>query len=296
MSWNKGLAVFSGIVLLISAWVIAKYYPLHGDPQYPVISAIVLIGLALTIVFMALLAIIYSVMGVENRDQPLALPEGSVRSLLAFSLVLIFVCLAAFLFGEMNKSTEPVQGKSLSMVTEAELTDMKTNFTVAAELAKGADGKPLYGKDEHPLYAVTYYPKANKDADDFAKQIFTTLATVFVSVVSFYFGSSVTTSATAAGVKAAGSNNPPAAQAALTNALADSHNAQIAVDKATQALADAKATAAANPNDPQAQASVVAAEKVLDAAQQALQDKQKKVEDAQKAASGSSGAPAKQNA
>ncbi len=147
-------------------------------------------------------------MGVEDAKQALGLPEGSVRALLAFSLVLIFVCLAAFLFGEVNKNNQPVEGKSLTPVTEAQLADLKTNFVVASELAKDqTTGKVRYEQVaasdpkappvddlKHPLYTVTYYPKVNKDAEDFAKQIFTTLATVFVSVVSFYFGSSVTTS------------------------------------------------------------------------------------------------------
>lgn len=300
---NRGLAVFAGIVLLVTAWVIARYFPLQQGSQYSVISAIVLVGIALTVVFMALLAIIYSVMGVENKDQPLGLPEGSVRSLLAFSLVLIFVCLAAFLFGEINRSTEPAQGKTLSMVTGAELTDLKANFVVAAELAKNADGKFIYEqtldpvskqpKDDvqHPLYSVTYYPKANKDADDFAKQIFTTLATVFVSVVSFYFGSSVTTSAAAAGAKAAGATKLSTAQATLTNALADSHNAQAVLDKATKALADAKAAAAADPTNTDKQAALQAAQKTLDDAQQDLSDKQKKVVAAQNVVNDAGGKP-----
>jgi len=283
-------------MLVIAGVGIAKYFPLQTDVHYSVISAIVLVGLALTVVFMALLAIIYSVMGVENKDQALGLPEGSVRALLAFSLVLIFACLAAFLFGEMNRSTEPAQGKTLALVTADELKDLKENFIVAPELAKNAQGKVLYEqvpianssetKDnpDRPLYSVTYYPKANKDAQDFGKQIFTTLATVFVSVVSFYFGSSVTTSAAAAGAKAAGGPRLAPLQATLTNALADSHNAQVALDKAQSALDTAEAEARANPNDTSKQDAVTAAQKALDDAKRDLENKQQKVQAAQKAA------------
>jgi hypothetical protein len=235
---------------------------------------------------------------VEDAKQALGLPEGSVRALLAFSLVLIFVCLAAFLFGEVNKNNQPVEGKTLTAVTETQLADLKTNFNVAPELAKdqsgqvryeqvaGPDGKPTNDL-KRPLYTVTYYPKGNKDAEDFAKQIFTTLATVFVSVVSFYFGSSVTTSAAAAGAGAARGldGKPSALQGALTNALADSHNAQAALDKASQALDAAKKDAQMNPADPQKQAALQAAQKAFDDAKQDLQDKQNKVAAAQKAAS-----------
>jgi len=292
---NKAYAVFAGLVLFVAAAVVWMGFPKNTlNSDYMFLSQIVLVGLALTVVFMAILAIIYSVMGVEDPKQALGLPEGSVRALLAFSLVLIFVCLAAFLFGEVNKNNQLVEGKTLTRVTEAQLTDLKTNFVVASELAKdqttgkllyeqvaGSDGKTPVDDLKRPLYTATYYPKASKDAEDFAKQIFTTLATVFVSVVSFYFGSSVTASAAKA---LQGPDGKLASlQAALTNALADSHNAQAAVDKASQALDAANQDLKASPNDALKQAAQQAAQKALDAAKQDLQDKQKKVVAAQKA-------------
>ena len=298
---NKGYAVVAGLLLFVgAAFIWWQGFPDadEGNFHYILLSQIVLVGLALTVVFMALLAIIYSVMGVEDAKQALGLPEGSVRALLAFSLVLIFVCLAAFLFGEVNKNNQPVEGKTLTRVTDSQLADLKTNFVVASELTKdqttgkvvyeqvaAPDGKSTVDDLKHPFYTATYYPKGSKDAEDFAKQIFTTLATVFVSVVSFYFGSSVTTSAAAAGAKAAQGPDGKVSslQAALTNALADSHNAQVAVDKASQAVDAANKDAAASPGDAQKQAAVQAAQKALDDAKQSLQDKQQKVEAAQKA-------------
>ena len=297
---NKAYAVMAGVILFGAAFVIGKLFPSMGtsDPDYHYIllSQIVLMGLALTVVFMAILAIIYSVMGVEDAKQALGLPDGSVRALLAFSLVLIFVCLGAFLFSAVNKNNQPVEVKTLSPVPESQLADLRANFVVASQLAKdqsgqvqyeqklgGQDGKTPVNDIQHPLYSVTYYPKGNKDAEDFAKQIFTTLATVFVSVVSFYFGSSVTTSAAKA--VQGGDGKSSALQATLTNALADSHNAQAAMDKASQALDAAKKDALANPADPQKQAALQTAQKAFDDAKQDLQGKQNKVAAAQKAVS-----------
>jgi hypothetical protein len=264
------------------------------------LSAIVLIGLALTVVLMAILAIIYSVLGIEDESQALGLPEGSVRALLAFSLVLIFVCLGAFLFTAVNKRCDNC-AKTLSRVTDAQLSDLKANFIVAAEQAKDDTGKLLYeqipapgdstGKTmddlKHPYYTVTYYPKQSTDSADFAKQIFTTIATIFVSVVSFYFGSSVTSSAVRAGASAAlgpdGDKQVATLQSSLTSALADSHNAQIAVNQASENLKKAQDEAAAAPSDQGKQAAVAAAQKTLDDANKDLADKQAKVQAAQKA-------------
>jgi hypothetical protein len=127
-----------------------------------------------------------------------------VRSLLAFSLVLIFVCLGAFLYNSVNSNPLTPGGRS-AHITESQLSELKTQFVVAYEPARNANGSVETDTDgKSPLYNATYFVKSNKDAEDFAKQIFTTLATVFVSVISFYFGSSTTSSAVGAGVKAAG--------------------------------------------------------------------------------------------
>lgn len=304
---NKSYALIAGVLLLGAGLVI--YWLGFPNPNTDAtrLSAIVIVGLALTVVFMAVLALIYSVMGVENGDQALGLPEGSVRALLAFSLVLIFVCLGAFLFGEVNKngSSSPSSGNAMSRVTDNQLVDLKSNFLVAAELAKDTNGKVLYeqvpdtrdkeGKAtmddlKHPLYSVTYYPKPNRDADDLAKQIFTTLATVFVSVVSFYFGSSVTSSGVGVGAKTAvqtpdRNTKLNSLRNALTTALADSHNAQFELDDANRQLDTAKAAAEQDPTNSEKQGSVLAAQKVVEESKQSLVDKQKRVVDAQKALS-----------
>jgi hypothetical protein len=287
---TKAWAVVAGTILLCSAVLIFRF-GFQSDDVATRFSAIVLVGLALTVVFMAILAIIYSVMGVDDPKQALALPEGSIRALLAFSLVLIFVCLGSFLFSEVNAPCKDC-AKILARVNDAQLADLKNNFLVAAELATDDKGKALYEQIpdpqdpskppvddlKHPLYKVSYSPKPNPAAIDFAKQIFTTLATIFVSVVSFYFGSSVTTSAAAAGAKAArGSDTDKksvALNASLTGALADSHNAQAACDKAAAHLKELTESHASQPE-------IDAAQTVLNQAADDLKAKQAKVQAAQ---------------
>jgi hypothetical protein len=224
--FGKIVVILVGFILIACVAGALVYYLGFAKPAEDSatrLSAIVLVGFALTVVFMAALAIIYAKLGIDSSAQALGLPEGSVRALLAFSLVLIFVCLAAFLFSEVNKPCDKC-AKTLARVNDAQLSDLKTSFIVAAEQARDEKGKPVYEQVQsetggpivddlkHPLYSVTYYPKQSTDGTDFAKQIFTTLATVFVSVVSFYFGSSVTSSAVGTGAKAAqlGSGTPPA--------------------------------------------------------------------------------------
>ena len=213
------------------------------------LSSVVLVGFSAIVVLMGAFVIVFQVLGLASADHALALPEGSVRALIAFSLLLIFVCLSAFLYVGVNSAEVSPGGKALSRITGAELSDLKTEFVVAYEPAKDEKGAPLYElkppvasgtqaqganatatpepDTTKPLYDVTYYSKRSKEADDLAKQIFTTLATIFVSVISFYFGSSV---AGAAAVKSGdGKKSDPAA--ILTEIKALAHDAQTAADQ-----------------------------------------------------------------
>ncbi|WP_446742726.1 hypothetical protein [Silvibacterium acidisoli] len=213
-------AIGSGIALALGAFLIFNSSLFSSKEEYVKISSILLFGLGLTVVLMAILAIVYSFLKLDNPEQPLGLPDGSVRALLAFSLVLIFICLATFLFSSLDKDGCKDCGKTMARVDAAGLADLKNDFRVAAERAHDDKGNLIYekvqGQDKtpvddftKPLYDVTYYPKANQEVSEFAKQIFTTLATVFVSVVSFYFGSSVANSAVAIGVSSMNKKNSP---------------------------------------------------------------------------------------
>lgn len=170
------------------------------------LSLLVLVGLALVIALMAGLGIVYSILGVTDDKQPLALPEGSVRALISFSLLLIFVCLATFIYSTTGNPELTAVGK-VTKVTAQEIEQLRKTFSVVAEPARKSDGTldtEAGTTPPTPLFNATYYSsQRRKEADDIGKQIFTTLATIFVSVVSFYFGSSTTASAVNAGAKTA---------------------------------------------------------------------------------------------
>lgn len=314
MKAKHWFAIAAGVLLLTGAFLLSNSEVFTGPQEFVKISAIVLFGLGLTITLFAVLAIVYSFLNLDDGKQALGLPDGSVRALLAFSLVLIFVCLAVFLYSRIDDVQCQNCGKDLSEQTQAQIDSLKKDgFIVTAEPMHDKDGKQVYqqipgqtaGQTQndlaHPLYNATYYPKGNPNATDFAKQIFTTLATIFVSVVSFYFGSSATTSAVKAAQGPGGDKTAGPLQTALTNALADSHNAQALVDQKTAALQkathDRDQLPESDPGRPAAQAAVQKAQSDLDAAnadllkkQAAVQQSQKSLNDAQ-AKSGASPSP-----
>lgn len=202
---QQKLYLLVGSLVLLTAMLIAVYkagfFSIFLKSEATMLGGVVLIGLALVVLLVAALAIIFAVLELASKDQPLALPEGSVRALIAFSLVLVFVLLGAFLYKSV---TDLGPCSTLTRITKAEIDELNKDYVVFSVPAKNADGTPAKDDKQNPLYDVKYYVKHNKDADDFAKQIFTTLATVFVSVISFYFGSSAATSGAGAIAKAIG--------------------------------------------------------------------------------------------
>jgi hypothetical protein len=224
-SWLLVLGV--GLLVLIMGLMIQlRAFSIFEASEATGLAGIVLIGLALLVILVAALAIIYSVLDIANKDQALGMPEGSVRALLALSLVLVFVLLSAFLHNSLSKAC-PVS--TLDNVSKDGVDALKRdeNFVVLSVLPMGdgkasdqnqpankagksqADNKTEKTKADsktetdgggnnnsqknEQLFTVRYYAR-HKDADDLAKQIFTTLSTIFVTVIGFYFGTSAAAS------------------------------------------------------------------------------------------------------
>ncbi len=300
---NKNtLGLTAGVLLLVAiGWSFYKFYPasnLGTTAEALTMSAVVLVGLVLIVLLMALLVIVYWFLGLANPTQALALPEGSIRALIAFSLVLVFVCMASFLYNSVNTVELSPGVRPLTKITEVQLTELKTQFVVAYEPARKADGSLETDADgKTPLYNATYFSKRSSEADDFAKQIFTTLATIFVSVISFYFGSSATSAGVGVGAKAAligGDEGKKGVQSALAESQTAAHEAQAAVDRATESVTEAKSLAAAAPDGKKAavEADVTAAQKALDTTTLAARNARQQVDAAQKAVADASSAGA----
>jgi hypothetical protein len=314
-----GLLIVFVVAALLGFWLWPKSTGSTGPALD--LSVVVLVGFAAIVVLIGALVFVFQVIGLARPEYPLALPEGSIRALIAFSLLVIFVCLAAFLYVGTSTVDVGPGGKTVMNITGAQLDELKSQFIVAYEPAKDDKGNPLYepksatpagtgaaapgttpptgsapsggggatppptggttpptgggsppptggggapptsgatitprtllpggtADTTKPLYNATYFSKRSKEADDFAKQIFTTLATVFVSVISFYFGSSVTTAGVGAGAAAAGKGpgggtggTTPGPKTQLDEAKASAHDAQLAADQTTVSLTAAQ--------------------------------------------------------
>lgn len=286
----KGLLSWIGVALLVAltascvgyvASLMSQLEPAKGAPQPPagapfpseplLLTVAMMVAFALVVVLVILLLIFFRMTHTEDKTQALALPSGSVRALIAFALVLMFVCLGVYLQEAIaNDGPEEAQ----KGVTQEALTALKAQFNRVYAVPATEPGP-----DKTPRFDVTYFPGRSKDADDLAKQMFTQLATVFVTVVGFYFGSSTAASGVGAGVAAAGrltgKKTPDNAgvPGALAEAKAIAHDADAGI---------ARITAALNKATDESKRSAI--QSILDGAQSAMTDLHAKLQAATTAA------------
>jgi hypothetical protein len=163
-------------------------------------------GVVVLILLLTAVAMVFKILGLTNDTQAMGLPEGSIRAVIALSLIVLFAILSVFLYQGVSTGSRNV----IPNLPNAERLQFIRDHTTAQDIQskltqKGADGK-------EDLYEVSYR-SANATADDFAKQMLVLLGTLMTAVTSFYLGAGTATSAKKAGEaaanEAAGSANAP---------------------------------------------------------------------------------------
>jgi len=114
--------------------------------------------------------------------EALGMPEGSIRALIAMSLILIFAIIGILVFNQGAAGTETVS----TGVTQAQIDALRADgaLVVSQTLQTPAPVPP-----GEPLYTVTMRSVMTREAHDFGLQLMTTVSTLVVAVAGFYFGS-----------------------------------------------------------------------------------------------------------
>ena len=190
---------------------LTKAYQLDNEVSLPLLA---IAGVMALIGALALVAIGFSMMSLSDRTQALGLPKGSVRAVIALSLVVLFAILTVYLFSALNKGDAV---RSVPCLSQRKLDDFVRSLQPgqlissaqgmpteggqscgAPAPAKTAEGKPApseasaataNGTPPEPLYVVYFRDLPNPAGQDFAKQLLVLIGTLVTSVAGFYFGS-----------------------------------------------------------------------------------------------------------
>jgi hypothetical protein len=165
---NRTLAVAGScsiILLVISIGVVVYVtqnvnYRETGSPVALTITIIA--GVTALMSALVFSSFILNCLGLSDREEALGLPTGSVRAIIALSLIVIFAIMSIFMFQYMNM---PVTTQTITIVT---------NSTIGNQAISNSTTQTIAGSSQAMV--------------DFSKQILTTMGTLVVAIAAFYFG------------------------------------------------------------------------------------------------------------
>jgi Immunoglobulin I-set domain len=197
----SGIAALTAILIPLGLWFGLqgglKWFNGKGEAMTnaPVIlTLVVLAGVIGLLAVLMMTALAFSAVKLADKTQALGLPEGSVRAVIALSLIVIFVITVVFLFEGLSPRLGTVEHQTLEQAN-AVPASMFVSKHAEAQTAADTAAKGV-------LYTVERYIDPSRASEDFAKQIITTISTLVVSISAFYFGSTTAISAAKTGLPA----------------------------------------------------------------------------------------------
>jgi hypothetical protein len=194
-----------GFFLATIAWIGWNIDHLKPETILPII---VIGGVFVLLTTLGLLAAGFATLQLANEKQPLALPEGSIRAVIALMLVVLFTIISIFLYISLSNGTKIQTLDIASNLTDQQRAEFVSRSTVNIILIQ-----PIERPGEAPRYTV-YYQNRSGVADDFAKQLLILLGTLVTAVASFYFGATVATPTTRPTGQGEGATRTPTGQGA----------------------------------------------------------------------------------
>jgi hypothetical protein len=136
--------------------------------------------------------LVHRALGMGAPAEALGMPEGSIRALIAMSLILIFAIIGILVF--TAGSAEGTETTSTG-VTQEQIQALRADgaLVLSQTLLSPAPPSPAA-----PLYTVTTRQTMTRESHDFGLQLMTTVSTLVVAVAGFYFGSRAVSAANTA--------------------------------------------------------------------------------------------------
>jgi hypothetical protein len=204
---TRQFAVMSVAILLaaVVAFGALILLPERFDEGPGTIVILLVAGLVALTLLLYLGTVIHRTAGVGTSKSALGMPEGSIRALIALSLVLMFAIIGVtVLYAGMGTQEETVS----SGITAAQIEDLENVQIIAISVVDPAASPGT------ETYNVTVRPEISQAGHDFGLQLLTTVSTLVVAVAGFYFGTRAVSQGSKAALAAVATRptteNPPA--------------------------------------------------------------------------------------
>jgi len=200
------LLLVAGIVLVAG---LGGFYVLNNLPEYLTSSSLTIVvllvaGFVAVTLLLYLGTIILRTAGLSSKKEALGMPEGSIRALIAMSLILMFAIIGVTVLYS-GIGGEPIQSNGISAAQLERLENVQIISISVVDPAASPGAE---------RFNVTARPELSPAGHDFGLQLLTTVSTLVVAVAGFYFGSR----AVAQGAKTAAAAQTAAAENAAASA------------------------------------------------------------------------------
>jgi hypothetical protein len=166
--------------LLIGTMILVVVYAYTKQTAEILLSGLLIVGVISLILALCLFAMVFKSFGLADKKNTLGLPEGSVRAVIALTLILLFMMSSVFLYNQVNVwgQGKPYQSTN---ITQEILDSYPKEEVVAVSLVGTFNNETRYN--------VTRLVTGNTEAsENLAQQLITILGTLVAAISAFYFG------------------------------------------------------------------------------------------------------------
>ncbi|TGR84546.1 hypothetical protein EN866_33200 [Mesorhizobium sp. M2D.F.Ca.ET.223.01.1.1] len=172
------VAAIIAVIAIVVGWMLF-FKDLPAEVRTTMsLPLLAIFGLIAVFISMSLVSMSFAIFGLDDKTQAFALPDGSIRAVIALSLIVLFSILSFYLYSNLAQSPIRVL-ENLSQTEQAEIAKSVGADHVISSV--DVDGKQHFRM-------VIRDPK-NPASEDFAKQILVLMGTLVTAISSFYFGS-----------------------------------------------------------------------------------------------------------
>jgi hypothetical protein len=182
-----------------------------SDIEYYFLLPLLAIGGVIALILvLTIVAAVFGFFDLADKDKAMGLPEGSVRAVVALSLIVLFTILAVYLYGGVSGVRLTVESLSEADRTQFIKDHPNKDVQSFAIAQRNQKGEVITNPDgsAKTLFTVAYRSEARQESVDFAKQMLVLLGTLMTAVTSFYLGAGTATSAAAAAAQTPGTTKP----------------------------------------------------------------------------------------
>lgn len=154
--------------------------------------AIIIIAIVVSVLTFTVASAVFAALGKSNNYSALGMPDGSIRALIALSLITLFFILASQIYsrvssasiGKLERMTEEsIKELSLKDIISKEKTDSIKNPALIKDSTVRGLPEFVY------LYTISVKVPTSSDAGDMAKNIIASFTALIAAISGFYFGS-----------------------------------------------------------------------------------------------------------